>query len=313
MSPDPRAGPDTSVAPPRAPRATDGPAYLVHIYPPGPDAGRRYPLGGSPILIGRADDRDVRVDDPSVSRRHARVASVGGGHTVEDLASTNGTQVNDEPVDGPRALRDGDYVRVGNRLFRYLAGGNVEADYHEEIYRLAIEDGLTRLPNRRALDEFLGREVYRAARHARPLSVALFDLDRFKAVNDAHGHLCGDSVLRELAGVLRAGARSEDLCARYGGEEFALVLVEADHAAALAAAERVRAAVAGHPFRFEGAALALTVSAGVATTCGDAAATPAELLHAADGRLYAAKRGGRDRVVGEGDGVVEHAASGRAR
>jgi two-component system, cell cycle response regulator len=295
-SPDPT---DTSLATPIAPRTASGlSACLVHIYPPGSDAGRRYPLADRPILIGRADDRDVRIDDPSVSRRHARVAPADGGHAVEDLGSTNGTQVNNEPVGEPRPLRDGDYLRVGNRLYRYLAGGNLEAEYHEEIYRLAVRDGLTGLPNRRALDEFLAREAARAHRHARPLSVVLFDVDRFKAVNDTYGHLCGDVVLREVGELLAAAARAEDLSARYGGEEFALVLVEADHAGALAVAERVRAAVEGHQFRFEGQNLAVTISAGVATTCGGAPVRPVELLNAADGRLYVAKREGRNRVVG---------------
>jgi diguanylate cyclase (GGDEF)-like protein len=294
---------DTRVVPAPAPRSEFGrPACLVHIYPPGPDAGRRYPLSAAALVIGRSEERDLRIDDPSVSRKHARIcAAPGGGHAVEDLGSTNGTHVNHEPVRGGHPLRDGDYLRVGNRLYRYLAGGNVEAEYHEEIYRLAILDGLTGLPNRRAFNEFLEREVARSARHDRPLSVALFDVDRFKAVNDTRGHLCGDAVLRAVAGALQGLARAEDLCARYGGEEFALVLVEADHDAAVGAAERARAAVEQLRIAFEGAELSVTVSAGVATTCGDAAATPAGLLWAADGRLYEAKRDGRNRVVGVGD------------
>jgi diguanylate cyclase (GGDEF)-like protein len=278
------------------------PACLVHIYPPGPDAGRRYQLADRALLIGRADDREVKIDDPSVSRRHARIAPAeGGGHAVEDLGSTNGTHVNDEPVKEPRRLADGDYLRVGNRLYRYLAGGNVEAEYHEEIYRLAVRDGLTGLANRRALNEFLDREVTRSTRHARPLSVVLLDVDHFKVVNDTHGHLCGDGVLRAVAEALRGVTREEDLCSRYGGEEFVLVLVEADHEAALLAAERARAAVERQVIRFEALELSVTVSAGVATTCGDPEATPAALLWLADGRLYEAKRTGRNRVVGDGD------------
>jgi len=274
---------------------------MVHIHPPGPAAGRRHPLGDGPALIGRAGECDLRPDEPTVSRRHARIDVAAGGHVVADLGSANGTRVNDEPVAGPRPLRDGDYLRVGGCVYRYLAGGNVEAEYHEEVRGRAVRDALTGLPNRRALDEFLEREVARSRRHGRPLSVALLDVDRFKAVNDAHGHPCGDAVLRAVAERLAPLVRAEDLCARYGGEEFALVLVEADHAAAVAVAERARAAVGGHAVRFEGVELALTVSAGVATTRGDPAATPRGLLHAADGRLYAAKRAGRNRVFGEGD------------
>jgi diguanylate cyclase (GGDEF)-like protein len=251
------------------------------------------------VRIGRAPDCEIRADERSVSRHHVRIEPGADGHTVRDLGSCNGTRVNDEPARGPRPLRDGDYLRVGDCIFRYLAGDNLEAEYHEEIYRLTVQDPLTRLHNRRALDEYLEREVARSQRHARPLSVVLVDLDRFKAVNDTYGHLCGDAVLRDLADRLRADLRAEDLCARFGGEEFALVLVETDQAGAVAAAERARAAVAGSPFRFESALLWVTASAGVATTCGGTGTTPADLLRAADRRLYAAKTLGRDRVVGE--------------
>ena len=297
--PEPQPAGDTQIVARTA--TAPKPACLVHIHPPGPAAGRRYPLEAGTLLIGRADDRDVRPDDPGVSRRHARIEPDAGGHSVTDLGSANGTFVNEARV-GPDAvaLRDGDYLRVGGHVYRYLAGGNLEAEYHEEIRRLTVEDPLTRLPNRRALDEFLAREVARAVRHARPLSVLLVDLDRFKAVNDTHGHPCGDAVLREVGAVLRAHARTEDLAARYGGEEFAVVLVEADHAAALSAGERVRAAVAGLALRYEGHTLALSVSVGVATV-GPGAEAPADLLHLADGRLYAAKRAGRNRVVGASD------------
>jgi len=207
--------------------------------------------------------------------------------------------VNDRPLTGPQALRDGDYLRVGSCIYRFLADGNVEAAYHEEIYRLTVEDGLTRTHNRRALDEFLDREVSRTRRYGHPLSVLMIDLDRFKVVNDTHGHLCGDYVLRELADMIRVSVRAEDLFARFGGEEFALVLVETDHQEAVA--ERVRDGVAAHDFRFEEKAVHLTVSVGVATTTGTAAVGPDELVKSADKRLYRAKHGGRNRVVGEPD------------
>jgi diguanylate cyclase (GGDEF)-like protein len=107
-----------------------------------------------------------------------------------------------------------------------------------------------------------------------------------------------DTVLRGLADRLRAATRADDLCARYGGEEFALVLIETGHADAVATAERVRAAVACEPFRFDGRELRLTASVGVATADGGAEVEPTNLLRDADARLYRAKAGGRDRVVG---------------
>src|SRR5207248_1252827 len=148
-------------------------------------------------------------------------------------------------------LQDGDYLRIGNCIYRYLAGGNIEAEYHEEIYRLTILDGLTQIHNQRYLVEFLEREVARSQRHGRPLSVLMFDIDRFKSINDSFGHLCGDFVLRELAGIVRDSVRKEDLFARYGGEEFALVLVETNPEQAVFVAERLRESVADQPLRFE--------------------------------------------------------------
>src|SRR2546421_13129235 len=114
-------------------------------------------------------------------------------------------------------LKDGDYLRVGNWIFRYLTGGNVEAEYHEEIYRLAIIDALTGIHNKRYLSEFLDREVARSIRHGRPLAVVLFDIDHFKTINDTMGHLGGDFLLRELVARLKGKVRREDLFARYGG------------------------------------------------------------------------------------------------
>ncbi|HEX4608748.1 MAG TPA: GGDEF domain-containing protein [Urbifossiella sp.] len=271
-------------------------ACLVHIYPTGSAMGTRYPLREKPLVVGRGDDCDVRITDNSVSRRHARIDHVQDGYHVSDLGSTNGTFVNDRQLDSPVSLHDGDYLRVGNCIYRYLAGGNIEAEYHEEIYRLTIQDGLTRVHNQRALMDFLDREVARSQRHNRPLSVLMFDIDKFKGINDTHGHLCGDFVLRELAECVETTVRKEDLFARYGGEEFTLVLVETGRDEAARAAERIRSLVESRAFRFETTPIRLTISVGVATTAGDPDITPADLLKAADDRLYQAKRTGRNRV-----------------
>jgi len=272
-------------------------ACLVHIYPTGPHMGCRYTLGDRQLTIGRGEDCDIRLHDHSVSRRHARIEPGPEGYFVFDQQSTNGTFVNDRQLDSSLVLQDGDYLRIGNCIYRYLAGGNIEAEYHEEIYRLTILDGLTQIHNQRYMSEFLEREVVRSQRHARPLAVLMIDLDRFKTINDTFGHLCGDFVLRELTDIIRTSVRKEDLFARYGGEEFVLVLVETGRDEAVMVAGRIRQSIADHAFRFEANPVNITISIGIACMSGDMSLTPASLLKTADENLYQAKRSGRNRVV----------------
>src|SRR5205085_11743410 len=139
---------------------------------------------------------------------------------------------------------------------------------HEEIYRLTIIDGLTEVHNKRYLLEFLEHELDRAERHARPLALVLFDIDRFKLLNDKLGHLGGDYTLRELAACVKTHVRKVDLFARYGGEEFALVLPETTHTGAVECAEQVRRLIEAHPFLYDGESYTVTASLGVAGTAG---------------------------------------------
>jgi diguanylate cyclase (GGDEF)-like protein len=258
--------------------------------------GERYPLGDAPLVIGRGNDCEIRINDHSVSRRHARIQPGADGHYAVDLQSTNGTFVNDVPASMCK-LKDGDYLRVGNCIYRFLTGGNVEAEYHEEIYRLTIIDALTEINNKRYLLEFLDRELARSARHHRPLTLILIDIDLFKAINDEHGHLGGDFTLRELAACVKAVIRKEELFARYGGEEFAVVLPECKLEGGASVADRIRTIVESHVFQFEGKSFHVTISLGLASTTGDDALTPTELLRQADDKLYEAKRSGRNRVI----------------
>src|SRR5882724_1701971 len=214
-------------------------ACLVHIYPTGPSMGTRYTLSDTPLVIGRASDCNIRINDHSVSRRHARIQPGADGYYAVDLQSTNGTYVNDGPASMLK-LKDGDYLRVGNCIYRFLMGGNVEAEYHEEIYRLTIIDALTDIHNKRYFVEFLDRELARSVRHNRPLSLIMLDIDKFKTINEEMGQLGGDFTLRELSARIKGNIRKEELFSRYGGEEFAIVLPETNRDGAAKLSERLR-------------------------------------------------------------------------
>src|SRR6476469_5704094 len=202
-------------------------ACLVVIY--GLDLGKKFNLEAPAIIIGRSSKSDIQVDQESVSRNHAKIINTGKTIILRDLGSTNGTYVNDQLID-EYVLRDGDFIKIGRTIFKFLSGGNIENAYHEEIYRLTTVDGLTQVFNRRYFLEQLDREVSRAKRYRRSLSLVMFDIDRFKGVNDSFGHLAGDHVLKHLASVIKTRIRRVDVLARYGGEEFAIVLPEIDNA-----------------------------------------------------------------------------------
>jgi diguanylate cyclase (GGDEF)-like protein len=285
----------TNVGPPKL----DGPPgndCLVVIYSKDPALlGKRYLLEVSPTHVGRGPDKEIVLDGESISRQHALFERRGGRWWVVDTHSTNGTYLNDELIDKEHSLSNGDRVKVGGLIFKFLSGDDVESQYHEEIYRMTIFDGLVQVYNRRYLFEALEREIIRARRHGRDLSVVMFDLDHFKQVNDGYGHLAGDFVLKELARVVQSRIRRDEVFARYGGEEFSLVLPETNLAGAHALAETLRRKVSEHAFVFQGETIAVTVSMGIAMlTDADRGAT--ELIQRADEKLYESKRSGRNRV-----------------
>ena len=171
---------------------------------------------------------------------------------------------------------------------------------HQEAQRQSVTDALTGLGNYRSFQQILGREIERAARFERSLSLLMLDLDLFKAVNDVHGHQVGNAVLVEVAERLRAEVREVDVVARYGGEEFAVVLPESDSAGAGHTAERINTAMRRRPFTVGDLELSVTVSIGVAVFPRHGQ-TGASLVRAADEALYAAKAAGRDQWHMAGD------------
>lgn len=257
------------------------------------------------LAIGRGE-HDVCLVDYYLGERTGlellrQAAEVNSAAPMIMLTSHSGYDVDAE------ALRAGaaGYLVKGQistaTLERSIRYAIQRARLIEGLRRLASHDELTGLYNRRAMDGMLKDETERHQRYGRPAALVLLDVDRFKSINDSHGHLVGDEVLRWLAQIVRDTVRAVDIPARYGGEELAIILPEMNGRQAARVAERVRRRVAVRPFVSRGHdgrqfRIPITVSLGVAVMPGDA--TSAEsLVAAADQSLYAAKHGGRNRTV----------------
>lgn len=271
-------------------------ACLVVIH--GEALGRRIDIGDAPVLVGRSQDADLSIAHRSVSREHCVVWREGDEYRIRDLGATNPVRVGDDRLDASatgRVLVDGDHVSIGESILKFISRTSVEASYHEEIYQLATHDPLSELCNRRHFCELADKEIARAFRHGRGLALCIIDVDLFKPINDRHGHIEGDAVLRRLAAVLRGEVRDDDIAGRIGGEEFAVLLCESDAHAAAAFGERLRQVVADTPFEIGGERRQVTISVGIATL-SPARASRSLLMAAADAALYRAKREGRNLV-----------------
>jgi diguanylate cyclase (GGDEF)-like protein len=263
----------------------------------GPDLGRSIDLPEGELTIGREPRCGVVLPLGGVSRVHCAIRRDGSGLWLRDLGSTNGTRRNGEPV-RPRhdvPLEVGDLVAVGGAIFKVLDGASPESQYHERVFETMALDGLTQVRNRRALQDALESEFARSRRHGHTLSLLLVDVDRFKGVNDRHGHLAGDVVLKRIAALLNEHGRRENCTARYGGDEFAVLLAETPLAGAMIFAERVRGAVAHEEIPVGEQRITVTVSIGVAEWTAQMT-QPEDLIALADTALYRAKNGGRNRV-----------------
>jgi diguanylate cyclase (GGDEF)-like protein len=262
--------------------------------------GRLLSTTGGPLRIGRLDTEGIAPilypdpgSMPADVRRTAMPAEfqslaewplVYGGHPIGTLGLY---------FDAPKRWSDSE-----QELFYAFCGHAAisleNARLHEDQILLAMTDSLTGLPNRRALQQALERELARAARKDEVVSLLLVDVDQFKQVNDAYGHSAGDAALQALAGVLRSACRSMDLATRYGGDEFMVVLPETEKPGAVQAAMRIQEQVARLRIK-EAAGVRLRISIGVATT-KDSGTEEAGLMKAADRALYKVKRTGGDGV-----------------
>ena len=280
-------------------------------------------VDGIGAAAGRASMRDAegrlqevaRTGEPEAFRRalHAAEAAVIDAGQIAEiqvggasaLAAPLGATEEGPQIVGIVSVARGDraFTHGERELFAYLtnqASVSVEnVDLHETVQRQAVTDELTGLFNHRRFQEVMTAEVERARRYGHELGLIMLDIDNFKSVNDTHGHLTGDNVLRAVARVLRQSSREIDEPARYGGEEMAVALPQTDLEGAYQFAERVRGRIEALEFPLPNGdgSLKVTASFGVASLATADGATKSGLVAAADGALYEAKRSGKNRTV----------------
>ena len=284
---------DTLVFRKRLERARRSSACLVVIA--GAPIGEKISLGQQCMVIGRQPDVELPIADPMISRKHAEIV-VQPDHQVmiRDLGSTNGIYINENRTI-QAVLKDGDLVRIGSTVFKYVGPGSIEHLYLNVLSDRARLDGSTGIFNKQIFHECLHREFHRCRDLREPLTVMIMDMDLFKQVNDRLGHPAGDYTLQEVASILKGTFRRTDLFARYGGEEFGVLLPHTNPQETYCVAERIRKCIEHHSFNFQGHTFPLTVSIGIAELTDDLKDAD-ELLAHADTALYRAKHGGRNRV-----------------
>jgi two-component system cell cycle response regulator len=278
-------------------RAAQQPACLIVVR--GTPQGHRYFLTQDQMVIGRDPTADIVVQDANVSRKHAVLTKDGQSIVITDQGSSNGTKVNGKLCEAGKGVKLGkeDMIGMGTTQFKFLPAGELETLYYGNLGDAANMDPLTGIYNKGFLLQAIEVEFKRHKALHSDFSVAFFDLDHFKKINDTYGHDAGDFVLKEITRLIFTSAlRPKDVFARYGGEEFVILMGNSNAEQAQAQCEKIRSMVEGHFFGYEDKRIPVTVSMGVAQL--DSQVESAQtLLRQADKALYAAKSGGRNRVV----------------
>ncbi len=288
---------------------TSRPLYWIVVS--GGTPGAMIRLGSGMTRVGRSRENNVNLPDPSISRRHAAVVTAARGDvSITDLASTNGTFLNGMSLAPHVAhqLRDGDRIQLGASLVvKFVRLDPNEERFQRDLFERTVRDPLTGLYNRAYFLDQIDTLAEQGASRGLGLAVLMLDVDHFKKVNDTHGHDAGDTVLREIAAVLRESTRTEDLVARYGGEEFiaAFPVGSPDHA--MVRAEKMRSNLANRRIRLTHLGpdpefpFHVTASVGLAFVNPNRPYSRQSLITTADQCLYQAKRAGRNRVVFRAD------------
>lgn len=277
----------------------DAPPTLVVLMGPTGYVGRQFALTEAELVIGRAIESQIYIDDKSVSRAHAKVLLQNTEVFIIDNASSNKTFLNGKAIEPMQAVKlaNNDQIKTGNVIFKFLEKGNIEALANKELVDKAQKDALTGAFSKGALLEKGPEAIKRSEFLNEPLSVLVFDIDHFKKINDTYGHAAGDYVLKELSHlILSSLVRANDYFARYGGEEFVILLAGSPLKNATEVAERIRTTVQAHSFKYDQQVIPVTISMGVAFR-GPEELDWGKLFKRADESLYKSKQGGRNRVT----------------
>jgi two-component system, cell cycle response regulator len=261
----------------------------------GPLLGKTFTIEQPVLTIGRSSQCDIQIEDDNVSRKHAEINFRDGLVWLTDLQSTNGSYVNSKRV-SEVPLNDGDLVLIGRVLFKFIHSSLVENRFFGQMYSLATTDFLTGIANRQQIINLLEQEFNRARRYDRPLSILIYDIDRFKEINDTYGHLAGDQMLIESSRIVKDHLRVEDHYGRLGGDEFMIICPETPVEQALALGKRIQVVLSKTDFLVKEKTVFFTISVGAASLSLKIA-SPDEFSLLADQALYRAKNAGRNQCA----------------
>lgn len=281
----------------------DKPCCLVQYS--GEQIGKRFSVESNVCIAGRSPQAAIFIDEPSVSRKHAKIFAYQDKVTIEDLGSSNGTFVNDQQVTDKLTIQSGDMIRLGTVMLKFFSSSDMDNMVHDKIYRKVTIDAGTGVFNKRYLQDTLKSEFKVSRAYNQDVAIIYYDLDFFKKVNDTYGHEAGDYILKESAQLVRKLIRKQDVLCRLGGEEFVIILPSTGGSTAAELAERIRKNIEEYVFKVEHTdahgkkqiiSHTQTLSLGVASIEPEMKEVK-QLLQVADERLYRSKQTGRNKVT----------------
>jgi len=263
----------------------------------GAELGKRFPLNGEPIVIGRNPAKaNIVISDRAVSGIHSRIDfnPRNQEYTITDLESRNGILVNFQKTDTSQ-LNNGDKIFIGATVLKFTYEDDFEDKFHSQLNEIMNIDDLTGLPVKRIFDREFKLEFFHTKRDEKKLSLLMMDMDGLKQINDTHGHQMGSFSISESGKIIRKTIGRKGIASRYGGDEFIAFLRNMPILKAESIGESIREKITKHNFTRKDVTVNPTISIGVAEV-SDESESPEDLVRIADEALYRAKKAGRNKV-----------------